>query len=747
MSDVKSELKNKAQRLFSISTRLGLAGAAMLSVNCSRVDFAADVPSQAEFVSGSRMTINKGAAYTNDTSVSLQINALGANEMYVTNDPTCETGGAWEPYSSQRAWILGQTNSETRVFAKFQSKAGVDLPCIDASIVHDDVAPVVSIRRAPAPLSRKATESFELEGTDALSGIDFFECRIDGGTYQKCDATANLDIPGEGPKAFQVRAVDRAGNRSTVKEASWLKDTTKPVLQLIQVPQSPTAHSYATIRMEARDEAGGSGLAQIHCQWDSNPVKHGCSLTETNTSLSDGMHLFTAWATDQAGNESDHQMSMWTVNTSPSGDFEVLGVTGGTDIEVDNLLGTVATPTLHWSASSGAVKYSVSVLNSMGTTVCTAQETSATTYAFAPAACSLQDGKTYSAKVTAVNNLNVLNDAPLFAFTVDTTPPTITITGPAMSDDQKTAKFDFTIADPSGVRDATCSKTFNSSTQTANCGGLTTYSYTNLTTGDHTFSIAATDKAGNKGASAPLTWKVHLVICDPFNSIEGGCKKGLKGNLYYLTDAQLQSPFTDVQSYIDFGKKADVLIYMSQLLTPTRNFTDGFATSDQNVVTDDSGQKLVEYFALDFETVVKLGPADQPGFYQFGILSDDGTIVEIKDSPTGAYRTYINNDQEHATMLKCDRVGMNFDANTRLPMRVKYFQGPREQIALMLVWRKLDSPTASKADSACDVESASDYFGSDLTKPDFVNYEFGKMSQRGWKALVPENFVLPEEAP
>lgn len=715
--------------------------------NCSKVDFGADIPSVSEFSSNSLLTINNGAKYTNSSGVSLQIKTLTANEMYVTNDSTCASGGSWEPYATERPWVLGQKNAEAHVFVKFNTKSGAELPCINASIIHDDTAPTADIVNGPAAYSNASLETLGLEGQDALSGIDSFECRSGSSDFKKCDAQTQVSATVDGPQTFQARAVDRAGNRSKVVEHAWLRDTVPPVLNLVDVPASPSARSYATIRMEVEDPAGGSGIDRIRCQWDMGSVKNDCSLSESNTNLANGTHTFTAWAIDKAGNESQKESYQWVVNTAPSGEFEVIGVTGGTDVEKDNLLGTVLTPTTHWSVSSGAVNYKVSVLNQQGQVVCAEKDSAATSYSYSSVDCTLVDGHVYSAKVVAINNLGVARTAPLFQFTVDVTPPAFQITGPIdVQGDQKTAKFNFTITDASGIRDATCSKTYLGASQSANCKDLTTYTYTNLPNGDHVFQISATDKAGNKGMSQPISWKVQLVICDPFNSVEGGCKKGLKGNLYYLTGNQLDSPYKDVESYIKYGKVADAIVYMSQLFVPTRSFSEGFSTNDQNVVTDDSGQKLVEYFALEFETLMKLGPNDQPGFYQFGILSDDGSLVEIKDSPTGSYRSLIDNDGTHSTRFGCDKVGMSLDANSRIPMRIKYYQGPRTEIALHLVWRKLDSETASTADTACGKTGTSTFYGNDLANPDLVNYEFGKMVKRGWKTMAPENFILQEEA-
>ncbi|MFK7826099.1 MAG: hypothetical protein AB8G05_18245 [Oligoflexales bacterium] len=80
--------------------------------------------------------------YTENSSVTLNLAALDATEMYITNDPNCAVGGSWEPYTTTKDnWTLGEMNIETRVYVKYQDEAENETDCVSDSIIHDQNAP------------------------------------------------------------------------------------------------------------------------------------------------------------------------------------------------------------------------------------------------------------------------------------------------------------------------------------------------------------------------------------------------------------------------------------------------------------------------------------------------------------------------------------------------------------------------------------------------------------------------------
>lgn len=177
-------------------------------------------------------------------------------------------------------------------------------------------------------------------------------------------------------------------------------------------------------------------------------------------------------------------------------------------------------------------------------------------------------------------------------------------------------------------------------------------------------------------------------VCDPFSE-NSDCstnpEKGLIGSVYYLT-----TNVVGVQNYIDFGTKLKINLQLTNLDIPKRQFSTGFPTS-QGVIQDQNGQPLIEFFALDLRGYIELDLNYPEGDYQFAIASDDGAILDIDG------QTIVNNDGWHAREWKCSSGGIRLKHGEKHPMRLRYYQGPRVEIALQVYMR----PLSQQGDS-CD---------------------------------------------
>ena len=152
------------------------------------------------------------------------------------------------------------------------------------------------------------------------------------------------------------------------------------------------------------------------------------------------------------------------------------------------------------------------------------------------------------------------------------------------------------------------------------------------------------------------------------------------------------------------------------------------------------GGKLFEYFALDLRGRIKLGELEEEGHYQFAVISDDGSIFELEMDDNNRVEL-INNDRYTPTRMKCAAEPVYFGRNTKREFQMKYFQGPRMHIALMLLWRKVDLE-AMGDERFCDRAGNSLFF--DFNKvPSEPKAAYLELQERGWKVLDSQNFLLP----
>src|SRR5690606_14743983 len=112
------------------------------------------------------------------------------------------------------------------------------------------------------------------------------------------------------------------------------------------------------------------------------------------------------------------------------------------------------------------------------------------------------------------------------------------------------------------------------------------------------------------------------------------------------------------------------------------------ATESGGAVNDDNGDRLIEYFAMRFQTKLKLNPDQQPGEYEIALLSDDGAEVRLKDGDN--IQTLISDPYKTPTKMMCSTTKINFtEEGASYPLEIDYFQGPRHHIALVLMMRKV----------------------------------------------------------
>ncbi|MBC86066.1 MAG: hypothetical protein CL677_02715 [Bdellovibrionaceae bacterium] len=236
--------------------------------------------------------------------------------------------------------------------------------------------------------------------------------------------------------------------------------------------------------------------------------------------------------------------------------------------------------------------------------------------------------------------------------------------------------------------------------------------------------------------------KLNQIVCDPFDG--GGnttFNGGIQADLYYRGAGQER--YYDVMKYIEYGQKSSKTLFFSDINVPTRLWTAGFPTETGEVIQDDSGEDLHEYFALDMKTIIQLGPDDEPGLYELALLSDDGSILKMRNSQ-GIYEVVVDNDGDHPTRFGCSSVAIELTQETEIPTLMHYYQGPRQHIALIPMWRKINSPDEAGKDPQCGKTGNTLYF--DYNNNSAPKSAYLGLLERGWKPLDSDNYYIPNQA-
>ncbi len=145
--------------------------------------------------------------------------------------------------------------------------------------------------------------------------------------------------------------------------------------------------------------------------------------------------------------------------------------------------------------------------------------------------------------------------------------------------------------------------------------------------------------------------------------------KGLVGLVYRLAPQTKNLP-----DFAQLGMPFATIV-VPKLDVPTRRFEDGFPG------LSDGQDKLVEWFAIRFEGQLQVPSA---ATYEFQLSSDDGSRLYIDG------QLVIDNDGIHPTKKKDGAIALQAGNHDIV---VEYFQGPRVQIALQLLWKQNGSFT------------------------------------------------------
>jgi hypothetical protein len=381
-------------------------------------------------------------------------------------------GGAYAPCATSPL-SLGELPDGNYTFAVQAYDAAGNSSTSTISWEIDTVAPgAPTITSGPTGSVPSPDAEFAFTGAEP-GGI--FRCSIDSQPAVTC--TSPFDVPGlsDGTYTFRVRQVDAAGNPGPQSTRTWTVDTTPPATPSVGGPASPSGQTSATINFSDSE----SGVT-FQCQVDGGSYAP-CVDPLSLTGLSDGPHTVNVRAYDDAGNGSAPGTFTWTVDHT----LFTADISGAPSGVVNS---TTASMTLSASLPGSTFQCS---LDGAGFTPCNS-----------PVGLSGLTEGTHTFKLHASNGPD---NAPEVTrtWTVDLTNPSVTITSPlAASTTAPDTSVTFTTNDLNAPIVTTCKLDGASA---APCSSP--QPYTNLSEGNHTVVVTATDAGGNSG-SAAVTWHV-----------------------------------------------------------------------------------------------------------------------------------------------------------------------------------------------------------------------------------------------
>jgi len=397
--------------------------------------------------------------------------------------------------SSQTSGAIAANNGETKSWtpsgladgtyywsAQAQDSGGLPSAWTAArTFVVDNVAPTTSIDSSPAASSNAPSGSISFSANESVNG---FQCHVDAAAWAGCTSPFSYGPLADGAHTFYVRATtDLAGNAGTTSSYGWTIDTVPPDTSIGSQPSALSNTANPSFSFSAT-QVGST----FECKLDGG-VFAACTSPNAYSGVADGAHTFQVRGIDPAGNvDATPATYAWTIDATPP----------DTSIGPSKpaSLTTATGATFDFSANEAGSTFSCS-LDGAGFTACSTPKSYS----------ALADGS-HTFQVRATDT--AANDDPSpasYSWTVDTTPPVTSIgpTAPPANTSATSATFD--LASNEGGSTFTCSLDGASYVPCA-----TPVTYNALADGAHTFSVQATDPAGNVDTSpASYGWSIDNV--------------------------------------------------------------------------------------------------------------------------------------------------------------------------------------------------------------------------------------------
>ena len=261
---------------------------------------------------------------TNDTTPSF---AFTSGEAGSTFECRRAAGAAFAPCTSPQSFGA-MSHGDAGFFEVRATDAALNTGAPETrSFTIDTVAPAVSLQSGPPGLSNDPTPTFTFASGDPAVA---FECRAGTagapGSFASCASPHTTDPQPDGARAFEVRAVDAAGNVGGSATQPFAVDTIAPAVSIDGGPADPTDDTTPTFTFSSSDPT-----ASFACRAGTALAPGAftpCASPHTTAALPEGPVVFEVRATDPAANTGPASSRAFSVVAPPppptagSGDSE-----------------------------------------------------------------------------------------------------------------------------------------------------------------------------------------------------------------------------------------------------------------------------------------------------------------------------------------------------------------------------------------------------------------------------------------
>lgn len=258
--------------------------------------------------------------------------------------------------------------------------------------------------------------------------------------------------------------------------------------------------------------------------------------------------------------------------------------------------------------------------------------------------------------------------------------------------------------------------------------------------------ISGVCSATGAWTNVQITCPEPPVPCSPLDVNNPICDKRIKAVVYfgrndwdnfdeYLNEYHFVYDKT-TNTYSKVVDPPDGTLYFTEMWVPTRDFTTGFPSMGNRC----------QYFGIDMTTKIQTSTKMPAGSYQFGVISDDGSILSYWAPGATTETILLNQDSVHATRLECAKSAVTLVDGQKLKFRLRYFQGPGPKMSLVMMYRPW-SASNNNSPVACGTKT-NDFFGANPqgfgSSHNFPGTIYNQLLDQGWRPVPVDSFWDPD---